>query len=105
GVDEDRQHTKRLVLFDKAHTAHVGRQVVDVDDITTRGGAGGLLLQIGSDVFSLGEELMPFGEGLYVHRAHTASPLAEERADKVAADEAAGAGNQNDVLGHGDSSC
>ena len=30
GVDENREHAKGAIVFDEAHPAHVGRQIIDV---------------------------------------------------------------------------
>ena len=62
-----------------------------------RGASQAQAAQVGVEVLRVVEALVPLLEGLAVDGADAAVSLPEQVADQVAADEAAGAGNDNEL--------
>src|ERR1043166_3721359 len=95
GVDEHREHAERAVVFDEAHAAHVGGEIVNDGRVLQRLFAGVLFLEIELEIVDVGEALVPFVERFQVHGPHVRVPLPEEVRDEVAADESAAAAYNN----------
>src|SRR5258708_30894257 len=97
GVDEARQPARRFVVLDEPHAAHVAGEVEDLtrtgDGLTARVRAP----QVEPPVLDVGEDLEPRSERLCVDGAN-AVPPPPELGDHVAADEAAGAGDERQVV-------
>ena len=75
GIDQDREHAERAVVFDESHAAHVGSEIIDNGGVAERLFAGGFILQINPEIFNLGENLVPFIEWFDVHRAQILAAL------------------------------
>ena len=58
-VDQHRQHAQGAVVFDEAHAAHVGREVVDDGGLAARRLAGLFVLQVQLQILDLGKTLIP----------------------------------------------
>jgi hypothetical protein len=95
GINENREHAKRLIVFDKTHPAHIGREIVDVPDAL-----GGLLtvlleIQIEREILNVVETPVPLINRLNVYRP---DPLVASRAeirDKIPANEATRSSNKD----------
>src|SRR5207248_11464559 len=67
----DLEHAQSLVVFDEAHAAHIGGEVVDGAAVAAAEGflAGVFQIQIELEIFHFGENLIPLIERLDVDRA------------------------------------
>ena len=93
GVDEDAEHAEGFVVFDEAHAAHVGGEVVDDFGVFADELAGVDALDVHDEVFDVSVELIPVVEGFLVDGADVGVSLLLEEFDEVAADESAGSGD------------
>ena len=70
-VDQDAEHTKRFVMFDKANPAHVGCEVVNFTHCPAQSSlAGSAVLQIKCEVLYVIKALIPLSDGLAIDRAN-----------------------------------
>gem|GEM_PF-3927738 len=96
-VDENRQHTKGFVVFDEAHPAHVGGEVVNDLRPVERSFASVELLQIKLKIFHLGKMLVPFGKWFEIDRTNVLMTLAAQLRNQMAANKTSRSAN-NDFL-------
>jgi hypothetical protein len=100
-VNQHGQHAKGFVVLNEAHSAHVGGQIVDFARAIASRAARGQVLQVENHVLDLFVHLIPFLEGLDIDRAQVRITLLAEVGQQMAANKAAAAGDQNQlVLGH-----
>src|SRR5207249_3955160 len=95
GIDQDREHAERAVVFNESHATHVGSEVIDNGGVSQRLFAGGLILQIELEIFNLGENLVPFIEWFDINRAQILAALFQQVRDQMAANETSAAANHN----------
>ena len=69
-INEDREHTQGLVLFDKAHTAHIRREVVDLSRASGSDFAILFKVEVERNIFDVIEALIPLMKGLHVDSAN-----------------------------------
>ena len=100
-ISTDSMHSG-LVVLDEAHAAHVGGEVVDHRAHPSRAARAGVAKVAGQpQVLDVVEALVPLVERLDVDRADLGVATLLQNADQMAADEAAGAGdNHKIILGH-----
>lgn len=84
--------------FDETHAAHVSGEVVDVVGAFERRHAVVAQGQVQLEVLDIGVDLVPLALWLDVNRAHPGVALVEEALDEVPTDEAAAAGNDNEIV-------
>ncbi len=96
-VDQHAEHAEGAVVFDEAHAAHVGGEVIDDFGALERFIASGFFLEIELEVFDVGEFLIPLVEGFDVDGADVGVALGEEVGHEMTADETAGAADDNFV--------
>ena len=84
--------------LDEAHAAHVGRQVVDLRGPFADAPAIGLLAHVEAQALHAVGALVPVGQRLLVDGADPGETLLREIADQRAGDEAAGPGDQDQVI-------
>ncbi len=94
-VDEHAEHAEGFVVFDKAHTAHVGGEVVDHFGVFADELAGVDALHIHHQIFHIRVELIPVIQRFLVDRADVRVALIAKKLDEVSADESAGAENRD----------
>ena len=85
-VDEDGAQALHAKPLDETHAAHVGRQVID------------LVADVQAEIFHTVHRQIPFIQRLFVHRANAGEALFLEIKDQVAGNEAAGAGDHNQII-------
>ena len=95
GVDQHREHAEGFVVFDEAHAAHVGGEVVDFAHSVAGTLASFAELEIGLDVFDVVEDLIPLVERFDVDAADVLVALVAEMGDQVSTDETTAASNEN----------
>src|SRR5690606_15715739 len=98
-ADEHAEHARGLVRFDEPHAAHVRGEIVDLVRPLARLAAGSQVIEIELQVFNVVEHLIPLVEGLDVDRSN-GEALFTEMAYQPAADEAASAGDDDEIVGH-----
>ena len=87
--------------LDKAHAAHVGRQVVDHPRVLGGGPAGLEEGQVADLVFHTRRLLVPLVERLHVDGADLGMASLLQDTDQMAADETTGTGDDHEIiLGH-----
>jgi hypothetical protein len=91
-VDQDAYHTERFVVFDEAHPAHVGGEIVDKIDIFDRAFAAFFVAEIELQIFRLGKHLKPFLKRFHIDRADL-FPLTKQIGHKMTANETPAAAN------------
>ena len=97
-VDEDRAQALDAVALDEAHAAHVGGQVVDLDRPLAGPGAVVADADVEDEVLDAGGPLVPLVEGLLVDGPDAREALVVEVADERPGDEAAGPGDDEEVV-------
>ncbi len=98
-VDQHREHAARLVGLDEAHAAHVGREVEDRGRAVRSGLAVLQQAEIEHDVLDALVGLVPVVDRLDVDGPDPLEPADAQLGDEVPADEAAGAGDQDEPVG------
>ena len=98
GVDEDGAQAFHAEAFDKAHAAHVGRQIVNLDGAFADAVAIIFIADIQAEVLHPGHRKIPLIEGFLVHGADAGEAFSLEVAGEVAGDEAAGAGDHYQIV-------
>ena len=96
-IDQHAQHTKRLVVFDETHSAHVGGEIVNKINIGHRALTVVLVAQIELQVLHFREHLKPFIKWFHIHRANFVT-LPKQIGHQMAANKAASAAD-HDFLG------
>ena len=98
GADEHRQHAFGFVSFDETHATHVGGEVVD--HARTLGGGAALLEQgeIAHMVLDAWSLLVPLVERFKVDSADISVATLLQNVNEMAADEAAGPGNDYKII-------
>ena len=87
--------------LDEAHAAHVSGEVVDHARTLSSGAAGLEQGEVGDLVLDAGGLLVPLVERLHVDGADLGVAALLQDADEMAADEAAGASNDYEIIfGH-----
>ena len=74
GVDQDTEHAKGFIVFDKAHAAHVRGQVEDKVGTLDGTMAGVELLQVGGHIVYAGVYLVPLVARLNIDRPDYVTP-------------------------------
>ena len=97
-VDQDRAQALDAVALDEAHAAHVRGQVVDLDRAFAGPHAIGVLAQVQAQAFDARHTLVPFGQRLLVDRPDVGETLVVEIAGQRAGDEAARAGDHDQIV-------
>src|SRR6202034_4034416 len=87
GIDQDTEHAKGFVVFDKAHAAHVRGQVEDEIGSLDGTMAGVKLLQVSGHIFYAGVHLVPLIAWLNIDRPDYIDPVSKQLFDQVAANE------------------
>jgi hypothetical protein len=75
-IDEDGQHAQGFVLLDETHSAHVGREIVDLGRAACRDFAVLFQVEVETEIFDVVEALIPLVKRFYVdgtNRGTTAS--------------------------------
>jgi hypothetical protein len=77
GVHQDAQHAKGLIVLNKAHPAHVRRQLKDDIDAARRAPARIEFAQVANQILDGRRRLMPFVHRFNVRRTNYIDPLAQ----------------------------
>ena len=100
-VDQHRQHAQGLVVLDEAHAAHVGGQVVDRAGASGGGPARLQQREVATTWFSTSGVWYHSASGFTSTARILLWPPAPAAANQVTADEATGAGDDDQIiLGH-----
>ena len=88
GVDEDRKHAFRFMELNKAHSAHVSREIVN--PFHSLGGlvAGGQFPEVEGEIFHIIEFLVPFSKRLQIHRPDIFDSLLAQMGHQMPPDKA-----------------
>jgi hypothetical protein len=97
-VDEDREHTERLIVLDESHAAHVCGQVINQGRPFDGLLGGFLFAKIENHIFDIIELLVPSAERLDIDRAKIGVALPPEIGNEMAADESASAADDNFLI-------
>jgi len=97
-VDENRAQTFHAEPLDETHAAHVGGEIVNFHRALADAMAVGLVAHVQADVLHAGNVQIPLVKRLLVHRADVGEAFFREIAGEVAADEPAGAGDDDQVV-------
>lgn len=100
GIDQHAKHAQRPVIFDKAHSTHVTRQVVDPLSVLGRLPAGGQFFQVEDKVFDVGKLLVPPVKRFNVHSSDARMALFKQVGDEVSADESACSADYDKTIFH-----
>ena len=101
-VDQHGEHAQSFVVFDEAHAAHVGGEVVDIADAAARFLAFVAEIEIGLDVLDVVEHLVPLVERFDVDAANPLDALLAQLRDQMSANEPAAACYENNLILHRD---
>jgi glycosyltransferase involved in cell wall biosynthesis len=107
GVDQDTEHTQGFVILNEPHPSHVCSKVVNELNPRNRLLAGWLVSQVETEVFDVGELLVPFIERFDVNSPNMPAALPAKVRDQIAADKPSGATHKylfvfhnNPILAH-----
>src|SRR5436190_22600595 len=100
GIDQDREHAKGFIVLNETHAAHVCGEVVDDFSPNDRLFTGLLLLKIETDIFDIGEDLVPFGSRLNIDGANIFVALPAQIGNQMTANKSAAAANDNFACTH-----
>ena len=98
GVNQYAQHAKRLVVLDETHPAHICGEIINDARIPQRHFAFVLALEVQHEALHTRKNLKPLVHRLHIDGADGAMSLAQEVGNKMAADKATGAAD-NDQIG------
>src|SRR5207249_11745152 len=90
-IDQDAEHAETFVVFDEAHSSHVGSEVVDGFGAIQSLLASAPVLQIELLIFHARHQLMPIVERFDIDGANILMALANQIRGQVSADETAAA--------------
>jgi hypothetical protein len=98
GIDENAAQALHAEPLDKAHPAHVSGQIIDFYGSVADAFAGFLIAAIQAKIFCPWNALVPLIKRFLVHRADASETLLMEVFRQVPADEAASAGDDDEIV-------
>src|SRR3954468_21988758 len=99
-VDQHAQHAERLIILNKSHSPHVGRQIVDLADSLTCRVTFVAQLQVGNDILYVVEHLVPLFQRFYIHAADSSVTFIAQSSDEVSPNKATTARYQEKFISH-----
>ncbi len=97
-IDEDRAQAFDAEAFDEAHAAHVGSEVIHFNSTFADAMAICFDTDVETKIFHARHMEIPLIERFLIHSADVGEAFFREVQREVAADEAAGAGDDNQVI-------
>jgi hypothetical protein len=97
-VNEDAAEARDTKALDEAHAPHVRGEVVDLGRTLAEASAVGFLRSIETQALGVWNALVPFLDGLFVGAADAGEAAAAEVPREGAANEAAGAGDDYEIV-------
>ena len=87
-INQHAQHAQCLVVLDKSHAAHIGRQIEYSCGSLNRLFAGRYPLEIDGQAVDSGRCLVPLLDGFGVDSSHDLDPVLGQATEQMAANEA-----------------
>src|SRR3954467_2394607 len=100
GVDQDGQHTKRLIVFDEADASHICSKIIHDVGAGKRLITRAPLLKVKAQVLDFGKQLMPLIQRFDIDRTKFFAALMKQIRDQVATDKSAASANDDSTSIH-----